>query len=88
MTWRRGDSKNESREAERMPDVVEIFGKDNCPYTTAARVDYRRRGKTVEYHDVRKDPAAMERFLELSGGERRVPLIVERGRVSVGFDGS
>jgi len=30
----------------------------------------------------------MERFLELSGGERRVPLVVERGRVSVGFGGS
>jgi hypothetical protein len=42
----------------------------------------------VEYHDVRKDAAAMKRFLELSGGERRVPLIVERGRVIVGFGGT
>jgi glutaredoxin 3 len=42
----------------------------------------------VEYHDVRKDAAAMERFLELSGGDRRVPLIVERGRLKVGFGGS
>ncbi len=30
----------------------------------------------------------MERFLELSGGERRVPLVVEGGRVTVGFGGS
>ena len=30
----------------------------------------------------------MKRFLELSGGDRRVPLVVERGRVSVGFGGS
>jgi glutaredoxin 3 len=37
---------------------------------------------------VKKDPAAMKRFLELSGGDRRVPLVVERGRVSVGFGGS
>jgi glutaredoxin 3 len=37
---------------------------------------------------VKKDRVAMERFLELSGGERRVPLIVERGRVTVGFGGS
>jgi glutaredoxin 3 len=42
----------------------------------------------VEYFDVRADPAAMKRFLELSGGERRVPLIVERGRVTVGFGGT
>lgn len=30
----------------------------------------------------------MKRFLELSGGDRRVPLIVERGRVIVGHGGS
>jgi glutaredoxin 3 len=37
---------------------------------------------------VRKDAAAMKRFLELSGGDRRVPLVYERGRVTVGFGGS
>jgi hypothetical protein len=37
---------------------------------------------------VKKDPEAMRRFLELSGGERRVPLIVEGGRITVGFGGS
>lgn len=42
----------------------------------------------MEYWDVRGDPAAMKRFLDLSGGERRVPLIVEDGRVTVGFGGS
>jgi hypothetical protein len=42
----------------------------------------------VEYFDVKQDPQAMKRFLELSGGDRRVPLIVERGRVTVGFGGS
>jgi hypothetical protein len=30
----------------------------------------------------------MRRFLELSGGARRVPLIVQGGRVTVGFGGS
>jgi hypothetical protein len=30
----------------------------------------------------------MKRFLELSGGERRVPLEVDSGRVSVGFGGT
>ena len=30
----------------------------------------------------------MRRFLELSGGERRVPLVVEDGRVTVGYGGS
>ena len=30
----------------------------------------------------------MKRFLELSGGERRVPLIVEGERITFGFGGS
>lgn len=71
-----------------MAEVVEIYGKDTCPYTTAARNEYAARGREVRYHDVRRDPAAMERFLELSGGDRRVPLVVDRGRVCVGYDGS
>ncbi len=77
-----------------MSDPVLIYGKDTCPYTTAARVDYGKRGVPFQYFDVRRDPAAMKRFLELSGGERRVPLIVEPGtggkpgRVVIGFDGT
>jgi len=43
----------------------------------------------VEYHDVQQDPSAMKRFLELSGGERKVPLIREDGgRIAIGFGGS
>ncbi len=49
---------------------------------------FAKRGDVVEYFDVRKDAAAMTRFLDLSGGERRVPLIEEDGRVTVGFDGT
>ena len=67
---------------------VTIYGKDGCPYTSAARDDYAARGVAVTYFNVKEDPDAMRRFLELSGGDRRVPLIVERGRVSVGFGGT
>jgi hypothetical protein len=37
---------------------------------------------------VNADPEAMRRFLQLSGGSRRVPLVGEGGRVTVGFGGS
>lgn len=30
----------------------------------------------------------MERFLKLSGGQRRVPLVVRGGRVEIGHGGS
>jgi hypothetical protein len=51
-------------------------------------VDFGKRGYRVEYFNVKKDPAAMERYLELSMGERRVPLIREEGRVTIGFGGT
>lgn len=37
---------------------------------------------------MKRDAEAMKRFLALSGGERRVPLIVERGNVTVGHGGT
>ncbi len=37
---------------------------------------------------MKKDAGAMKRFLELSGGSRSVPLIVEGERITVGFGGT
>jgi glutaredoxin 3 len=51
-------------------------------------VDFGKRGVRVEYVDVRKDAEAMNRFLALSGGDRRVPLIEQDGKVTQGFGGS
>ncbi len=68
--------------------MVLIFGKENCPYTAAAREDYARRDIEVEYIDVRADRADMERMLGYSTGHRRVPVIVEEGKVTIGFGGT
>jgi glutaredoxin 3 len=51
-------------------------------------VDFGKRGVRVEYFNVKKDAEAMRRFLALSGGDRRVPLIDEDGRTTQGFGGS
>ncbi len=69
-------------------DTVVIYGKDACPYTQAARDDYARRGLTAEYINVKKDPAGLARMLEYSKGRRLVPVIVEGGRVTIGFGGT
>jgi glutaredoxin len=69
-------------------EPVQIYGKVSCGYTSAARRDYASRGHPVEFFDVEADPAALARFLEISEGERRVPLIVEGGRLTVGFGGT
>jgi glutaredoxin len=42
-----------------------------------------------DYVNVKKDPAALQRMLQLSGGRREVPVIVGAdGRVQVGFGGT
>ena len=68
--------------------MVRIFGKDACPYTQAARDHYLRLAVPFEYVNVRKNPAELERMLALSHGRREVPVIVEDGKVTIGFGGT
>jgi len=67
--------------------MVLIFGKDSCPYTMAARDDYARRGVQFEYVNVKKHPARLQEMLSHSAGRRSVPVIVDNGVVTIGFDG-
>lgn len=67
--------------------MVLIFGKDTCPYTQAAIDDCEERRVEFEYINVKKDPADLERMLGYSKGRRDVPVIVDRGRVTIGFNG-
>jgi glutaredoxin len=67
--------------------MVLIYGKDSCPYTADAREHYARRGET-QYVNVKKDADGLRRMLELTGGQRRVPVIVEDGKVTIGFGGT
>ncbi len=45
-------------------------------------------GRRIDYRNVGKSPVHMEEFLELSGGRREVPLIVDSGKVTIGYGGS
>ena len=69
--------------------MVQIYGKDSCPYTQAARDDYARRGIAFEYINVKTRAADLERMLVYSKGRRAVPVIVdEEGTVVIGFGGT
>lgn len=52
---------------------------------TRARSAY---GDKAVYVNVDDDPAKLGEMLELSGGIRQVPVIVEAGKVTIGFSGS
>jgi len=68
--------------------MVLIFGKDNCPYTVAAREDYERRRIPFEYVNVKKNPADLDKMLRYSKGRREVPVIVDGSTVTIGFGGT
>jgi glutaredoxin 3 len=42
----------------------------------------------AEYHDVKKDKARLEEMLKQTGGKRDVPVIIQDGKVSIGYGGS
>jgi len=41
-----------------------------------------------EYFDVKKNPVLLKELLALSKGRREVPVIVEKGKVTIGFGGT
>ena len=68
-----------------MSEKVIIYGKGGWPYTDKARSAY---GKKAEYFDVESDRKKLEEMLKYSKGVRNVPVIVEGGKVTVGYGGS
>jgi glutaredoxin 3 len=42
----------------------------------------------VDFRDVKKSSAALSEMLKHTGGERLVPVIVESGRVTIGYGGT
>jgi glutaredoxin 3 len=68
--------------------MVLIFGKEHCPYTDAARQHYASRDIDFAYVNVKESRDEMERMLGYSSGHRRVPVIVEDGKVTIGFGGT
>ena len=70
-----------------MADKILIFGKDNWPYTNQAREAFAKQGQNVNYVNVKADAEKMKNMLEYSDGIRKVPVIVEQGNVTIGFNG-
>ena len=68
--------------------TVLIFGQDLCPYTSAARTEYSRRKIPFQYINVLEDEAGLQRMLGYSKGRRHIPVIVEEGKVTIGFGGT
>jgi len=66
---------------------ITIYTKEGCPYCAAAKKKYSEDGKAFEEIDVNNVTGAKEKLLELTKGQRIVPVIVEEGQVQIGFGG-
>jgi len=67
---------------------IELYTTESCPYSEAAREDLEWRGIDFVEYDVEKDREARGRMLELTGGNRTVPVIFEEGKpVQIGWMG-
>lgn len=50
-------------------------------------MDYEKSGRPFEYINVQKDSEALQRMLQLTKGVREVPVILEQGKVTIGYNG-
>jgi glutaredoxin 3 len=66
---------------------VIIYTKPDCPYCKAAKDHYRSEGIPFEEIDVYAVRGAKEEAIRLAGGKAIVPVIVEEGKVLIGFGG-
>ena len=71
-----------------MTSPVELYTAAGCEHSAAAREDLEWRGVDFVEYDVENDREAYERMLGITGGNRTVPVIVEKGKsVQVGWMG-
>lgn len=67
---------------------VELYTARGCPYSEAAREDLEWRGVDFVEYDIEADTEARKRMLELTGGNRTVPVISEEdGAIRIGWNG-
>jgi glutaredoxin len=66
----------------------ELFGTETCEHTLDMREWLEWRGVEFVEYDVERDAGARARMLNLAGGQRFVPILVEDGAVvQVGWQG-
>lgn len=70
-----------------MTKSVSIYTKPGCPFCMAVKADLKVKGVEYTEYNVKADPQRLEEMLQLNGGQRKVPTIVEGEKVTVGFAG-
>ena len=66
---------------------VILYTHPDCAFSSAAKMDYRKRKVAYEEVDLSKQEDRVPELLALTNGERVTPVIVEDGAVTIGFKG-
>ena len=66
---------------------VLIYTHPDCGSSTSARDDLIRNGVQYREIDLGVNPDAWKDVEELTGGQRRTPVIVDGNNVTIGFNG-
>lgn len=66
---------------------ITIYTKTGCPYCKAAKEDFVKRGIKFDEINVSEKPEKIDELVKLAG-VRKVPVLVEDGKVTVGYKGS
>ncbi|MGI8843946.1 MAG: Uxx-star family glutaredoxin-like (seleno)protein [Gemmatimonadaceae bacterium] len=75
-------------ESESQAVEVELYGGAGCQYTTELREQLLWEGRDFVEYDVETDVEARRRMIDLTNGQRTIPVLVERGRVvQIGWQG-
>jgi glutaredoxin 3 len=69
-----------------MAEVV-MYTKPGCPYCAAAKDHYNGKGIDFDEINVIGDDQAQKKVLELSGGKKIVPIVIDHGKVTIGWNG-
>ena len=67
--------------------VTTLYVTTGCPHCAALRDDLTRRGVAVVEVNVSDHPEVIPELLKLTRGERRVPVVVEGGRIRIAPNG-
>lgn len=66
---------------------VILYTHPDCAFSAAAKMDYRKRKVAYTEIDLSRQTDQIPGLLELTGGERVTPVMVENGQVTIGFKG-
>ena len=73
--------------AEANDTAVILYTHPDCAFSSAAKMDYRKRKVAYVEVDLSKQTDQVPALLELTGGERVTPVIVDNGTITIGFKG-